>query len=834
MNWTGGRLQRHSKANANPALKKQRHYFAKARLRLQNGNAPPSPPSLSIFKGFDPAVPTIDPDNIHNNEPPERIATDNKGVDRPHTRDRDPRERQPSPQHSQCAEPQLDPVPPGDPLIDLKRRLLQKTDWVGLAATKPAQIRFQPAEEMERIGRRRKVTKQEPKQRAPQTHRLQPHHNIIQPFRHRDSQSVQPCLNEKEYSIRIGSNIHQTQTTKESFQQSIRSPLSQSTHPDSMLLDKLDVPLIPTRVPRQELRKDEVLRVKSVSSGLISLKDARNMKTFDEVLHRSSSQVREMPSVRTGKVADDSLMASTTKLHQQGSDSDLMPGPRLLADTPSLPSMPQLQEHLASRIRQTSSEQTSQLNVAEPGQVTSARLAFSGSRRQAHRFTLDEQASAEQEVDISSDPPLEVSGRRSPIRSKQYEQQRLLSDQVWKANAPLNDVATLSTISSDHYTQKRHDGHDVRPPTFDINHRQAFDREDSSFGGRNTRTSQPNMNWRSRFERAKTEHQRDVAKEGTPYGLPQGSTQAMSDENEAWMKYVFPKDFGRIQTTFSFAKPGPKAPSSRASFTSWQNTGSQVAISSHPAIFQYSPPKPHVARSQMSIATAANATMFSPSQAPATGTSETETDFLSRFSPMEGVIDERLADGSVYNNPARTEKSWATLQIDGKPAHSRPHMSAYTQTIDRATGKRTALEAFNEEAMSRGAAYLPTWNRQPLHPITQPRLWSSDNASDSSHQAEAQIEGQYHRTPYQQYSPLRSHLPLASSANSSAASSSQRQRSVPFPMGYSPTSVSVANRKMQPPSRRLPASGPFSDQSTTGAKSQTMNDRKYGGGNLSI
>ena len=830
MNWTGGRLQRHSKANANPALKKQRHYFAKARLRLQNGNAPPSPPSLSIFKGFDPAAPTVNTDNIHRSEPPERIAIDSKGVDRPHTRDRDPLERQPSPQHSQRAEMQLNPVPPGDPLIDLKRRLLQKTDWVGLAATKPAQIKFQPAEEMERIGRRRKVTKQERKQRAPQTHRLQPHHNIIQPFRHRDSQSVQPFINEKDYSIRIGSNIHQTQTTKESFQQSIRSSRSQSTHPDSMLLDKLDAPSIPTRVPRQDLRDDEALRVQSVSSGLISLKDARNLNTFDEVLQRSSSQVREMPSVRTGKGADDTLMASTARRQQQASDSDMMPGPRLSADTPSLPSMPQLQKHSASQIRQDSSEQTSKLDVPEPGHVTPARLAFSGSRRQAHRFTLDEQASTEQEVDVSSGPPLEISGRRSPVRPRQYEQQRLLPDQVWNANAPLDRVTTPTTVSSDHYTQKPHDGHDVPPLDFDINHRQAFDREDSSSGRRSTRTPHPGTDWRSRFERAKAEHERDVAKEGTPYGVPQDSTQALSDENEAWMKYVFPKDFGRIQTTFSFAKPGPTVPSSRASFTSWQNTGSQVAIGSNPAIFHYSPPKPQVARSQTSIATAANATMFDPRRTPP----ETETDFLSRFSPMEGVIDERLADGSVYNNPARTEKSWATLQIDGKPAHSRPHMSAYTQTIDRATGKRTALEAFNEEAMSRGAAYLPTWNRQPLHPITQPRLWSSDNTSDSSHQAEAQIEGQYHRTPYQQYSPLRSHLPLASSANSSAASSSQRQRSVPFPMGYSPTSVSVANRKMQPPSRRLPASGPFSDQSTTGAKSQTMNDRKYGGGNLSI
>jgi hypothetical protein len=35
MNWTGGSLQRHSKANANAVLKRQKENFAKARLRLR-------------------------------------------------------------------------------------------------------------------------------------------------------------------------------------------------------------------------------------------------------------------------------------------------------------------------------------------------------------------------------------------------------------------------------------------------------------------------------------------------------------------------------------------------------------------------------------------------------------------------------------------------------------------------------------------------------------------------------------------------------------------------------------------------------------------------------
>jgi hypothetical protein len=50
MNWTGGRLQRHSQANANATLKAQKQHFSKARLRQQHGQPAPSPLRLSAFK----------------------------------------------------------------------------------------------------------------------------------------------------------------------------------------------------------------------------------------------------------------------------------------------------------------------------------------------------------------------------------------------------------------------------------------------------------------------------------------------------------------------------------------------------------------------------------------------------------------------------------------------------------------------------------------------------------------------------------------------------------------------------------------------------------------
>lgn len=52
MNWTGGRLQRHSKANANTSLKRQRQHFAKARLHQQNGQ-----PFSTALRAFSRNVP---------------------------------------------------------------------------------------------------------------------------------------------------------------------------------------------------------------------------------------------------------------------------------------------------------------------------------------------------------------------------------------------------------------------------------------------------------------------------------------------------------------------------------------------------------------------------------------------------------------------------------------------------------------------------------------------------------------------------------------------------------------------------------------------------------
>lgn len=50
MNWIGGRLQRHSKANADATLKVQKQHFAKARLQQQNERPLTTSVRLSTYK----------------------------------------------------------------------------------------------------------------------------------------------------------------------------------------------------------------------------------------------------------------------------------------------------------------------------------------------------------------------------------------------------------------------------------------------------------------------------------------------------------------------------------------------------------------------------------------------------------------------------------------------------------------------------------------------------------------------------------------------------------------------------------------------------------------
>jgi hypothetical protein len=88
MNWTGGSLQRHSKANANPVVKRQKEHFAKARLRSRPLQTQANTPGLPACRSTAPFViqlrqstsePSIDansrhPNYVHDSQPPPKAS----------------------------------------------------------------------------------------------------------------------------------------------------------------------------------------------------------------------------------------------------------------------------------------------------------------------------------------------------------------------------------------------------------------------------------------------------------------------------------------------------------------------------------------------------------------------------------------------------------------------------------------------------------------------------------------------------------------------------------------------------------------------------------------
>ena len=230
MNWTGGSLQRHSKANANTIIKKQKQHFAKARLQSRSHHFRP-PSSIS-------SVPIPRPKNRLASKPqssaassPNHDLSQGSGAlprspaspQQTHTEHTsNTRRRQYGDRASNDkADRQVNPLfyvfsllmifsrQPGIAHdVDYARNdLLGTSDWVGLATTRPARFNKGLRDDMKKFGRRRKVTSLKRKHAEPQANTS----GRMQSTR-RAARQI-PSLRTEDISVRVGSNIHRTQTT---------------------------------------------------------------------------------------------------------------------------------------------------------------------------------------------------------------------------------------------------------------------------------------------------------------------------------------------------------------------------------------------------------------------------------------------------------------------------------------------------------------------------------------------------------------------------------------------------------------------------------------------
>ncbi|KAL2867291.1 uncharacterized protein BJX67DRAFT_81647 [Aspergillus lucknowensis] len=127
MNWTGGRLRRHSEIQGKP----RKQTFGRP------GGSGKGPHQITLFNSFAKARDT------------EKGGL-GSGTSHGHNRSHSPL---PHPSNTMGVRE------PSNRLEQMKRRLLETTDWGAVGAARPVQVSFTPREDLERFGKRRRLTK---------------------------------------------------------------------------------------------------------------------------------------------------------------------------------------------------------------------------------------------------------------------------------------------------------------------------------------------------------------------------------------------------------------------------------------------------------------------------------------------------------------------------------------------------------------------------------------------------------------------------------------------------------------------------------------------------
>ncbi|RHZ43049.1 uncharacterized protein CDV56_100417 [Aspergillus thermomutatus] len=159
MNWTGGRLQRHSNNRSSNLARNQKQNFAKSRLRsTRSYQQAPSLIKFATFGTSHQAKSTEDEAHRHGLAKQTTVNPSQSQL----TRD-----------SSICSEEKKNSQP-ADRLEHIKRQLLETTDWAAVGAARPLKISFTPVEEVEHFGKRRRLTEADRTRLATMEHRALP------------------------------------------------------------------------------------------------------------------------------------------------------------------------------------------------------------------------------------------------------------------------------------------------------------------------------------------------------------------------------------------------------------------------------------------------------------------------------------------------------------------------------------------------------------------------------------------------------------------------------------------------------------------------------------
>ncbi len=622
----------------------------------------------------------------------------------------------------------------------VKRSLLRRSDWMGLNAARPLYMDFPSVEEMEKIGRRRKITAKEEK-RLEGVRRRPSHPNTQERvFTHRRPLLGIDRIRDEVPSIRVGSNIHQSQTTpRPSRTHNPTLAVCQSESSESMLLDKevpsyqqyVGVQKSPGYVMNASLDPTEEPVREGIGTPSVPLDQLRDSETFDEVKARSASLI-ELRSRKQQESLSKAIMrraANRGLASEQASSSPIVTGRRLFQSTSSCSPGSDLQANKQSeglpcflrlkRPKQAPDSLSSDFlpSRRRPGhsREETTKISFEGIREltsKSHdgadaslvnrsvpsrgqiqleirpKFTLEHQIEAEAEArgaDGASnaqycqtdDPPSQRRQDHSPEISDMHLAGNKIDLVSMRAPAPRRRGSRVTETSLAPTTLPGHTklaestggGRYATHQPLHSSRRTTQSITDASSMSASLEVSQKPAIVREFGPQRQPSYEKPMRQRlgvsqqpGSPSDVKPDFIGSRRNENEAWMRFVRQDEPGVISTNFDLRYGGK--PETHGMAHPWLQ---------HHADDEETLPQDHELQSiqtqrengfspGQTIRTTANTTIHEAEadvgvSAPARS-QQSETDFLSQLSPMEGRLDERLLNPSLYTNPARTERSY--------------------------------------------------------------------------------------------------------------------------------------------------------------------------------
>ncbi|KAJ9295596.1 hypothetical protein DTO271G3_6052 [Paecilomyces variotii] len=257
----------------------------------------------------------------------------------------------------------------------LKQKLLQKNDWVTVSVTRPLKMSYVPAEEREKVGRRRKITDDDrQRQKAPAQRVISP--EFYTRKRRKLAQEGSKTGTPRDINITI--NSYRPDMAPMPMAAKIQHSQESS---ESMLLDREErhIPSSIVKARERSRRQTERYRAKDQFSQLLG--------SVDDEMHRTKYTPSRAQNQQRHSMSDDIYSKYT-------SSRQLVSGNGYESDGYS---------SVASKLADTASTQNSPC------------VSRATSRPVCNRFTIDDQVLAEREGKLNSSTLLQNDGRQSSI-----------------------------------------------------------------------------------------------------------------------------------------------------------------------------------------------------------------------------------------------------------------------------------------------------------------------------------------------------------------------------------------------------------------------------------